>query len=188
MSVWIWTAGIVAIQLLGYGIGRIIEHRVRAFRNRGKIRLIQVDQDAKSCIMGLHRIVRGNEIDVPPDKRTNEPGQIVILEGDACLPRPQIATWVVHRRHGVNYVFPSDKESNESLVTEHGRKAYRVRENNPASYWYAASKNEMQDSIQANQDGEDWRVRLGPWMAMGIALCVIGIIAIAAMLSGKIGA
>jgi hypothetical protein len=129
-----------------FGLGFAARSAIPDIRRMGKIRVVWWDPDGGVFNITWEKRVPGkNEI---AKKKPN--GASYILEARARQPGPW-PTWVLHPRHGWNYMPLTDAETVEKDAL-----LQRLAISNPASYHNAISINKPRQGFRSNDPDDKW--------------------------------
>lgn len=154
-----WTTMITAC-LITLAMGVVLTLLAQDVYRRGRKRIIfydpdAVDADIKYVKTGTNEFTIGK----------GESAKRYILEAAGRIGR---ATWIVHPRHGWNFVGKSDAETvqSDSLL-------YKLAISNPKAYHLAIASNRARDALNANAKDDKWG-----WVGPAAAFAVVALIVI----------
>lgn len=159
---------VIVTGLMIYGFLRLMEYAARELSRRGKVRVVWLDPDGGDTRIEFHERTNGNEILVGKGERAKR----FILQGAARLPG-RYATYLLHPRHGWNFLPLTDAET-----IERDALLQRLAIADPAIYHNATARNKARDALRANDDSDK-----GSWI-VPVAICaMVALLAILGMVA-----
>lgn len=151
------------------GLSLLVVKLATTIARKGKVLMVWVDGDSGGARLEFRKR-EGNEVIEGKGATTKR----FILNGRARLNATFASwggpLWIMHRRNGwdlevppgtpqlANMKVPTDEETVEKDPV-----LRTLSYSNPASYHHAIVTNEARDALEANREGDDWKLKLIPF-------------------------